>query len=238
MCKDQVSLAETTKKRLEIIQALHSLGSGHQIATYDMEIRGVGNLLGVEQAGEMSTIGVDLYIGMLESAVKKIKMGHNYQADIEPEIKLLSSIKIEPSYIGDESERLSVYRKLFFASTKEEISTLLAEVEDKYGGLPDDLRCIACVSLLKTYLTAICVTQLHEVKKGYQYELTFGVLSNKLRNFINSLVEKNNKHYRLASSKKLVIFLEETLREPYHLKLARLISFVEPCYMMSRKESN
>src|SRR4029077_8320751 len=69
------SLTEQADKRLDVISGLHELGQGFKIALRDLEIRGAGNLLGTEQHGAIATVGFEMYLQMLQSAVNKLRTG-------------------------------------------------------------------------------------------------------------------------------------------------------------------
>ena len=232
LCGNKDVVVGQAQKRLEVISSLSNIGCGHQIANYDMEIRGVGNLLGIEQTGDVSTVGVDFYMEMLTHAVEKIRNKGHVGEQVDPEIKLLSTIRIPSNYISEENERLSIYRKLFFASSREEITVLLQDIADKYGPIPNCLRSIAYVSLIKTFLSKIEATSLVEVKVGCIYELSFGRQYNRFRNLIEGIVVGNSISYHFTSDHCLRILLEK--KDPagdYYETLDTLASYLEALYL-------
>ncbi|KKJ01469.1 transcription-repair coupling factor [Prochlorothrix hollandica] len=128
-------LTDKARKRLRAIQEFATLGSGYQLAMRDMEIRGVGNLLGVEQSGQMETIGFDLYMEMLEEAVQEIR-GQKIPTVTETQIDLNLTAFIPGDYIPDADEKMSAYRSVATAKTKQELVRIAADWADRYGAIP------------------------------------------------------------------------------------------------------
>ena len=107
--KDKVS--DNAIRRLKALQAMDSLGAGINLANYDLDIRGAGNLLGEEQSGQIIQVGVELYQKLLRECVNDINnIKHYDKSDVQINIKL--AILIPEHYIEDLSLRLSIYRKL------------------------------------------------------------------------------------------------------------------------------
>ena len=140
-----VKLTEQAMKRLEVIETLDTLGSGFQLASHDMDIRGAGNLLGEEQSGHIKEVGVELYQQMLEDAVALAKHGgHNLDCvPIEdqwsPTINLGTSVLIPETYVEDLSVRMSLYRRLADLQDKDDIESFAAELIDRFGDLPEEV---------------------------------------------------------------------------------------------------
>jgi len=140
---NQRVLSEPARKRLRAIQEFTQLGSGYQLATRDMEIRGVGNLLGVEQSGQMEAIGFDLYMEMLQEAIREIQGQEIPQVD-DTQIDLNVTAFIPADYIPDLDQKMSAYRAVAAAANKEELVQLAADWSDRYGPVPS-----AAVQLLR-----------------------------------------------------------------------------------------
>jgi transcription-repair coupling factor (superfamily II helicase) len=128
-------LSEQARQRLKAIQEFAQLGSGYQLATRDMEIRGVGNLLGAEQSGQMDVIGFDLYMEMLQEAIKEIRGQEIPQVD-DTQIDLKVTAMIPADYISDLEQKMSAYRAVAAADTKEELVNIAAGWHDRYGEIP------------------------------------------------------------------------------------------------------
>jgi transcription-repair coupling factor (superfamily II helicase) len=131
----QDKLTDTARARLRAIQEFTQLGSGYQLATRDMEIRGVGNLLGAEQSGQMETIGFDLYMEMLEEAIREIRGQEIPQVD-DTAIDLPLTAFIPADYIPDLEQKMSAYRTVAAATSKAQLANIAAEWSDRYGPIP------------------------------------------------------------------------------------------------------
>ncbi len=128
-------------KRLQALQEYTELGSGFRIAMRDLEIRGAGNLLGVEQSGHIHMIGFDLYCRLLERAVAAQK-GEEVKEDYEAELDLGTRAFIPPEYIPSEQQRIEFYRRLTRIRTLKELAETRAYVRDRYGPPPPPVeRC-------------------------------------------------------------------------------------------------
>jgi transcription-repair coupling factor (superfamily II helicase) len=131
----QRTLSDAARQRLRAIQEFTQLGSGYQLAMRDMEIRGVGNLLGAEQSGQMEAIGFDLYMEMLEEAIREIR-GQEIPKVDETQIDLNLTAFIPSDYIPDVDQKMSAYRAVAAAKSSEELKYITAEWGDRYGALP------------------------------------------------------------------------------------------------------
>lgn len=139
----QSQLTEPARQRLRAIQEFAHLGSGYQLAMRDMEIRGVGNLLGAEQSGQMDAIGFDLYMEMLEDAIKEIRGQEIPQVD-DAQIDLNITAFIPADYIPDLDQKMSAYRTVATAQSKQELVQIAADWSDRYGTIP-----VAALQLLR-----------------------------------------------------------------------------------------
>lgn len=131
----QRALSDAARQRLRAIQEFTQLGSGYQLAMRDMEIRGVGNLLGAEQSGQMEAIGFDLYMEMLEEAIREIR-GQEIPKVDDTQIDLNLTAFIPTDYILDLDQKMSAYRAVAGAKSKDELTQIAAEWSDRYGNLP------------------------------------------------------------------------------------------------------
>lgn len=131
----QSGLSEVARKRLRALQEFTQLGSGYQLAVRDMEIRGVGNLLGVEQSGQMNAIGFDLYMEMLEESINEIR-GQEIPQVEDTQIDLNLTAFIPADYIPDLDQKMSAYRGVASANSKAELTQIAVEWSDRYGPIP------------------------------------------------------------------------------------------------------
>ncbi len=135
----QKQVNEVASKRLKAIKDFTEFGSGHKIAMRDLEIRGAGNLLGKAQSGHMAAIGYDLYLSMLERAIKKEQSGDvNEFEEIIKEVKINVNVSayIPDSYIKDPAIKVAMYHKISEAHTKEEVLEVVDELLDRFSDMP------------------------------------------------------------------------------------------------------
>ncbi|MEL6453682.1 MAG: transcription-repair coupling factor [Cyanobacteria bacterium J06623_5] len=144
----QNQLSDKARKRLRAIQEFTQLGSGYQLAMRDMEIRGIGNLLGAQQSGQMEVIGFDLYMDMLEESIAEIRGQEIPQVD-ETQVDLKVTAFIPADYIPDVDQKMSIYRNLVSASTRRELLEIIADLNDRYGSLPSAVAQLVKVLELK-----------------------------------------------------------------------------------------
>ncbi|MDM7952879.1 MAG: transcription-repair coupling factor [Cyanobium sp. CZS 25K] len=129
------ALSEAARQRLRAIQEFAQLGSGYQLAMRDMEIRGVGNLLGVEQSGQLEAIGFDLYMEMLQESLAEIQ-GQDIPVVEDTQIDLPITAFIPADWITEADEKMAAYRAAAGCTAKSELLQLAADWVDRYGALP------------------------------------------------------------------------------------------------------
>ncbi|MEY3768724.1 MAG: Transcription-repair-coupling factor, partial [Cyanobacteriota bacterium] len=142
------SLSEAARQRLRAIQEFAQLGSGYQLAMRDMEIRGVGNLLGVEQSGQMEAIGFDLYMEMLQECLAEIQ-GQEIPAVEDTQIDLPLTAFIPADWITESDEKMAAYRAAADCSNREGLLELAAAWIDRYGALPAPVQSLLLLMELK-----------------------------------------------------------------------------------------
>jgi len=145
------ALTEGAEKRLKVLHSLDTLGAGFSLASHDLDIRGAGNLLGQEQSGHIREVGFELYQSMLEEAVAAMKGGDlgDAQEQWTPEIALGTSILIPESYVSDLQLRLGLYRRLSGLEDRSDIDAFAAELVDRFGEMPDEVRHLLDVMEIK-----------------------------------------------------------------------------------------
>lgn len=158
------SITKDAIKRLEAIESADDLGAGFTLATHDLEIRGAGELLGEEQSGQMQTVGFSLFMEMLEQAVESIKEGKTPNMD-QPlrqgaEVNLHLSALIPDDYLPDVHSRLIMYKRIANASSEKELKELQIEMIDRFGLLPEQVKYLFRVTLLKLRAEAMNIVKI------------------------------------------------------------------------------
>lgn len=164
-----LAITPEARKRICAIEEMNELGAGFQLAARDMEIRGVGDMLGHKQSGHISTIGFDLYCKLIEETVKEIQ-GEKVDTRVEPEIDLMVKGYIPTDYIEVLNQRLEVYRRIQLINDLEECQALNGELLDRYGPIPEPVE-----KLMELLEIRVLCQKLHISRaklKGHQAHLT------------------------------------------------------------------
>ena len=153
-------LKPIAERRLNILQALDTLGAGFSLASHDMDIRGAGNILGEEQSGHIKEVGISLYQHMLEEEILRLKSsgeGANKDDKIQdwaPQITTGIPIMIPETYVRDLGIRLGLYKRIGDIKDKEGLADIKEELIDRFGHLPKEVE-----NLLTTVeIKAMCRT--------------------------------------------------------------------------------
>jgi transcription-repair coupling factor (superfamily II helicase) len=145
------AMTDESRSRIEALERHTELGSGFQIASLDLEMRGAGDLLGGEQSGNVASVGFDLFCRMLEDAVHEMK-GEEVAHDVDPELSFDVEALLPEDYVTDVGVRLSLYKRLASASDEAQVSDLAAEMEDRFGPPPEEARRLVKLMTLKAEL--------------------------------------------------------------------------------------
>jgi transcription-repair coupling factor (superfamily II helicase) len=198
-------LTEGAEKRLKVLHSLDTLGAGFSLASHDLDIRGAGNLLGEEQSGHIREVGFELYQSMLEEAVATLKGGDLGEAAEQwsPQISLGTSVLIPETYVADLQLRLGLYRRLATLETRADIDAFAAELVDRFGELPQEVRHLLDVMEIKGLCRQAGIAQVDAGPKG-------AVLSFRKNTFANpeglvDLVQRSRGKMKLQPDHKLVL---------------------------------
>jgi len=199
------ALNRNAVKRLEAIQTMEELGSGFYLAMHDLEIRGAGEILGEEQSGEMQEIGFSLYARMLDRAVRKLKAGKAPElegtVDVSTEVNLHVPALLPAAYCSDVHERLSLYKRLADAETREDLELLREELVDRFGELPEPARALVECHMVRIAARPLGVTRVDATHEAVQLQFMKNppVDGAKVIDFIR----KKGRHARLTGPEKL-----------------------------------
>ncbi len=125
------------------------LGAGYRIALKDLELRGAGNILGVEQSGFAMTVGVDMYLRLLEETVRALRGEAAGTAWPPPEVLLERSAYLPDTYVTDDAAKLDLYRRLARSQSPGDIQGLREELADRFGRLPPEAEALVALTQLR-----------------------------------------------------------------------------------------
>jgi transcription-repair coupling factor (superfamily II helicase) len=159
----QAQLTEEAHARLAAISRHTALGSGFQIAMKDLEIRGAGNLLGAEQHGHIAAVGFDTYVRLLAESVAEMK-GEPVEEERDVRVDLPVRAFIPPEWLGQESLRLELYRRISMSRHHDELARVRAEAEDRFGRIPDEVRTLFAIQSLRLACLATGVEEISTIR--------------------------------------------------------------------------
>ena len=161
-------ITQQAEKRLKVLHSLDSLGAGFTLASHDLDLRGAGNLLGEEQSGHIKEVGYELYQSMLEDAVKSLKEHGAEERDEQwsPTINVGLPVLLPESYVPDLQVRLGLYRRLSSLHESTDLENFSAELADRFGPLPEEVKHLLTVVQIKNYCRRAGIAQVDAGPKG------------------------------------------------------------------------
>jgi transcription-repair coupling factor (superfamily II helicase) len=162
------TITPQAQKRLEVLQSLDTLGAGFQLASHDLDMRGAGNLLGDEQSGHIREVGYELYQQMLNETIAALKAGGGETAEEawSPLITLGTPVTIPEHYVEDLNLRLQLYRRLATLDEEADIESFAAEMIDRFGPMPDEVKQLMVLVGVKLLCRRAHVEKLEAGPKG------------------------------------------------------------------------
>ncbi|BCR35134.1 transcription-repair coupling factor [Mariniplasma anaerobium] len=130
------SINDEAKKRLAVIQDFTALGSGYKIATRDLSIRGAGDILGAEQSGFIDSVGIELYMKLLEEAITGESIEKEKSTQID---QIYAQRHVDPQYVAQDSARIEIHKRISELNNMPDIEDLKLELTDRFGQLDADL---------------------------------------------------------------------------------------------------
>lgn len=175
MLKSSEEIPKKSLMRLQALEKASNLGDGLLLANHDLEVRGAGELLGEEQSGQITNIGFQLFMKMLNKAVENIENKNNRDYIERPDFVTMSiglNTEIEPKYIKYTQARLSYYKRLSSANAMDEIHHIEKELKDKFGPIPEGTRNLISVSKLRFLLKQTGIYKLTAHENGGKVEVS------------------------------------------------------------------
>ncbi len=145
------AMSDEARARVEALERHTELGSGFQIASLDLEMRGAGDLLGGEQSGNVASVGFEMFCRMLDDAVHDLR-GEPIVHEVDPELSFDIEALLPEGYVADVGVRLSLYKRLASANDEAQVAEIAAEMEDRFGPPPEDAKRLVQLMALKTEL--------------------------------------------------------------------------------------
>ncbi len=173
------ALSEIAEKRLAAIREYVEFGSGFKIAMRDLELRGAGNVLGAEQSGHMMSVGYDMYLKLLETAIAEEK-GEKTQDVSTCSADLTISANIPEKYVASSETRMDLYRRIASIADRVDADVVIDELCDRFGEPPRETMTLIDIALLRNAAAdaGICdITQKGKSLKITMVDPTFDIIS-------------------------------------------------------------
>lgn len=163
--KQNKLLTEDAQKRLRAIKEFTTFGSGYQIALRDIEIRGIGNLLGTKQHGKMVSVGFDTYCSLLDETVKELQdiKEHKFKSSI---IDINVTAFIPDEWVGSKEQKMLEYKRISEAKTPTELDEIVNEWKDRFSKLEEPVENLIKLIKLKMSATGAGISSVRETAGG------------------------------------------------------------------------
>ena len=194
------AMSDDARSRIEALERHTELGSGFQIASLDLELRGAGDLLGGEQSGNVASVGFELFCQMLEEAVHEMR-GETVVHDVDPDLSFDVSALLPESYVAETGVRLSLYKRLASADDEAHVQDIAVEIEDRFGTPPPEARNLIKLMSLKTELRRLKVLGCEASSRSVTLHLRADTPLDPRK--VTELVRKTKSPYRLTPDMRL-----------------------------------
>ena len=238
MYEPRKMLTPEAEKRLATIKEFNELGSGLKIAMRDLSIRGSGDILGEEQSGFIDTIGIDMYLKILQEEIDKIKEN---KEDITEEVKpsrqyaAIVNRTIPKEYIDNDDIRIKIHKKIDLIKDEESMNALIEELVDRFGEPNQDLLIYMKEKLMKAYADKLGIQTIEKLE-GYRIRLTFDLENTKKQDGL--FIFKEAAHYnrlKLEYKDKVISFIFDIKGDKNDV-FNQIISFIK--LLISHNEHN
>ena len=160
------SLTETAMKRLNAIKEFTELGSGFSIATRDLSIRGAGDILGSEQAGFIDSVGVDLYLKMLNEEVNHLSVDEDEPEEGKALIDVTTHI--DDNYVDEDELKIEIHQKINTIKDEDSYKLVKDELEDRFGKLSDDMILYMHEEWLESLFSKLGIKKVRQSKNSIE----------------------------------------------------------------------
>ena len=211
-------LTEQATKRLKVIKDFTELGSGFSIAMRDLSIRGAGNILGSEQSGYIDSVGIELFMKMLDDAIKNKNIDDTVDEKNSPEALIEVETNISDDYVSESELKIQIHKEINSISNLEELNKIKGVLEDRFGVLPESIIIYMYESWFEKIAKELGITEIKQNKNSIDIylpkNLTEKIDGEKL--FID--LYSFNKMFRLSMKfQKLIITLDTVKLEKHFI---------------------
>lgn len=224
-------LTEQAIKRLNVIKEFTELGSGFSIATRDLSIRGAGDILGSEQAGFIDTVGIDLYMKMLEQEIAKrkgLKVEEEDQTDTNQPV-LSVATHIDDQYVTDEKLKIEIHRKINEIDSKEKLLQIKEELEDRFGKINEDILIYMYEEWFEKQVNSVKIKTVNQTKNYIELVFSKDVVEQLDTEALFMEAFNITNMFRFKSKGSNLVIILDTIHLEEHplFYLTRLLDYIE-----------
>jgi len=142
------ALTDTARRRIEVLREYSHLGAGFQVALYDLEIRGAGNIVGYEQSGQIAALGFEMYAQLLRDTIRELQ-GEPVPEERPTQVTICLPTILPEGYVAETPQRLGFYKRIAAARDTATLEEAAAELRERFGPLPEPAHNLLRVARLR-----------------------------------------------------------------------------------------
>jgi len=142
------ALTDTARRRIEVLREYSHLGAGFQVALFDLEIRGAGNIVGYEQSGQIAALGFEMYAQLLRDTIRELQ-GEPVPDERPTQVTICLPTVLPEAYVAEMPQRLGFYKRIAAARDPEALEEAATELRERFGPLPEPARNLLRVARLR-----------------------------------------------------------------------------------------
>ncbi len=192
------SLSDVARKRLDAIAQAGGYGGGMRVAMRDLEMRGAGDIIGLDQSGHVSTIGFHLYCKLLKRTIESLQ-GKAPSYTLETKVEIPFDARLPDYYVNEVSLRMEIYQRLGDALSKEEVDQIFDEVKDRFGPLPEQAKWLYALSRIRVFAAQNGYTHVKVENASLAYERKTGTSSTTNRILLPKIRSPEDLEKRICS---------------------------------------
>ncbi len=225
MYEEDKVLTDTSSKRLSAIKEFTTLGSGYKIALRDLAIRGAGDILGQEQSGFIDSIGLEMYMKMLNEAIQKLK-GIEVNDDKPKNWNIEVSKHVSDKYVNDDDVKIYIHKSITKIKSKQEKEEIINELTDRFGKLNEDILLYIDKVYLESLLTKVGIEDIKETSNNVKMVFGLEVSSTIDASVIFKKAYQISREFSFEyKSKRIIIYLNKINKDKTWIK--KIIELLE-----------
>lgn len=219
------TLTDVANKRLSVIKEFTELGSGFRIAARDLSIRGAGDILGSEQAGFIDSVGIELYLKMLNEEVDKLKgIEHHEEISEQPLIDVETTI--DDKYVSDDELKIEIHKKINEIDSYDKLLEIKEELEDRFGNINESLLIYMYEEWFEKLASKFNIKDVKQTKNFVEITLPSELTNNVNGELLFIEASRITRMFRFKMVRKCLVVTLDTIKLDKHF-IFYLIEFME-----------